>query len=85
MTNCQCLVQDQDSLLIFSLPFAGGGNPKPNNKYKYKGINDRSDLLFLPWCTSWVFIKLQPPTPIFQYRISHPFQPKRLDSPLLVR
>lgn len=27
-----------------------------------------------PWCTSRVFIKLQPPTPIFQYRTSHPFQ-----------
>lgn len=44
------------------------------NKYIYQGINDRNSLLFLS-CTLWVFIKLQPPTPIFQNIPGSPFSP----------
>lgn len=52
-------------------------------KTKYTGINDMNDLLFSSWCAALVFIKLQLPTPIFQYRTSHPFEPERLDAALL--
>lgn len=36
------------------------------NTYIYQETNDRNGLLFLSWCTSSVFIKVQPPTLVFQ-------------------
>lgn len=36
------------------------------NTYIYQETNDRNALLFLSWCTSSVFIKVQPPTLVFQ-------------------
>lgn len=36
------------------------------NTYIYQETNDRNGLLFLSWCTSSIFIKVQPPTLVFQ-------------------